>query len=201
MMEIVTGCNRESPLGFRAHSQMRGGARRSRRGMTESNRSEMWPSDTTATRRRPVPALVVVIAALISSSVASGPMHRAAVGIPNGARSANISPTGERGVLLIGQLGPAPLGDITPDPPPGIPAPTAKPLEPPVAAPPPRAQQPQAPKPQPQAPAPQEQAPAPGAPREATSSSRPEAGDAWNGMLREAAHGKRQGHTCGHADT
>lgn len=161
MMEIVTGRNRESPLGFRAHSQTRGGARRSRRGMTESNRSEISPSGTTATRRRPLPALVVVVAALFSSNVMGGPIHRAGVGMPNGARSANISATGARGVLLIGQLGPAPLGDITPDPPPGIPAPTAKPLEPPVAAPPPRAQQPQAPKPQPQAPAPQEQGPAP----------------------------------------
>ncbi|CQD13695.1 hypothetical protein BN1232_02751 [Mycobacterium lentiflavum] len=164
MMEIVTGYHRESPLGFRVHSQIRGGARRSRRGMTESNRSGMAPSHTMAVHGRPIPALLVVIAALIGSGVAgatSGPMHRTAVGTANRAHSANISSFGERGWLLTGLIAPAPSGDITPDPPPGIPAPTAKPLEPPVAAPPPRAQQPQAPKPQPQAPLPQEQGPAP----------------------------------------
>ncbi|MEE6138518.1 hypothetical protein SKC41_19585 [Mycobacterium sp. 050128] len=130
--------------------------------MTESNRREMGPFSAMAIGRRPIPALVVVIAALIGSSVAgatSGPMHWAVASVPNGAHSAIISSYGERGLLLTGLIRPAPLGDITPDPPPGIPAPTARPLEPPVAAPPPRAQQPQVPKPQ--APAPQEQGPAP----------------------------------------
>jgi hypothetical protein len=72
------------------------------------------------------------------------------------------------GTVLTALIRPAPVGDITPDPPPEVPPPTVKPLVPSVAAPPPRTEQPQSPPrqeerpaPQPQAPAPQPQAPAP----------------------------------------
>ncbi len=77
------------------------------------------------------------------------------------------SAASQHGAMLTALIRPAPLGDITPDPPPEIPAPTVKPLEPPVAAPPPRVQQPlspptqQGPPPQQQGPAPQPQGPAP----------------------------------------
>ena len=63
---------------------------------------------------------------------------------------------------------PIPVGELTPDPP-AVPEQTANPLRPPVAAPPPRAQQPQQapsrqenPPPQQAGPAPGEQGPAPG---------------------------------------
>jgi hypothetical protein len=72
------------------------------------------------------------------------------------------------GTVLTALIRPAPVGDITPDPPPQVPPPALKPLVPPVAAPPPRAPQPQVPPrqeerppPEPQAPAPEPQAPAP----------------------------------------
>lgn len=54
------------------------------------------------------------------------------------------SVSSEHGTVLTALIRPAPLGEITPDPP-EIPAPTVKPLAPPVAAPPPRAQQPLSP--------------------------------------------------------
>lgn len=159
-MDIVTGWNRGSPLDFRVNPQIRGGARRPPEHVTPSTRSGMTPSNTMAMRRRRIPAQCAVIIALISggSSVvgAAQPPVMAWPRMHNGAYSANVS---------------APLGEITPDPPPEIPAPTVKPLEPPVAAPPPRAQQPvspptqqQGPPPQQQGPPPQQQGPAPQAP-------------------------------------
>jgi hypothetical protein len=68
------------------------------------------------------------------------------------------SESGTHGAALTALIGPAPVGEITPDPP--IPAPTVEPLAPHVAAPPPRAQQPLSPR-QPAAPAPQPEAPPP----------------------------------------
>lgn len=79
------------------------------------------------------------------------------------------SVSGEHGRVLTALIRPAPVGDMTPDPPPEVPPPTVKPLVPSVAAPPPRAEQPlspprqeERPAPQPQAPAPQPQGPPPG---------------------------------------
>ncbi len=85
------------------------------------------------------------------------------------------SVSSEHGTVLTALIRPAPLGEITPDPP-EIPAPTVKPLAPPVAAPPPRAQQPlspprqqerpppqpERPPPQPEGPPPQQEGPPPG---------------------------------------
>jgi hypothetical protein len=78
------------------------------------------------------------------------------------------SVSSEHGTVLTALIRPAPLGEMTPDPPPGVPPPTAKPLVPSVAAPPPRTEQPlspprqeERPAPPPQAPAPPPQAPAP----------------------------------------
>ena len=85
------------------------------------------------------------------------------------------SVSSEHGTVLTALIRPAPLGEMTPDPPPAVPPPTAKPLVPSVAAPPPRTEQPltpprqeerpapppQAPAPEPQAPEPPPQAPAP----------------------------------------
>lgn len=150
MMDIVTGWNRESPLDFRVNPQIRAGARRPRERVTASNRSRIARSNAMAMRRRRIPARCAVIIALIGggSSVvgAAQPPVMTWPRMQNGAYSANVS---------------APLGEITPEPPPEVPAPTVKPLEPPVAAPPPRAQQPLSPPTQQQGPPPQQQGPAP----------------------------------------
>jgi hypothetical protein len=200
MMDIVTGCNREPPLNFRANPQIRGTA----------------PSKTMAMRGRRIHAEYAVITALISTAssvvgaaqlpvttwprsewahaAANEPMHQVTAGMQNGAYCANdlwkLPPTfnaiatpaawqksaadeayaaehygqggsefGAHGAALTALVRPAPVGEITPDPP--IPAPTVKPLEPPVAAPPPRAEKPLSPPRQPAAPPPQPEAPAP----------------------------------------
>ena len=133
MMDIVTGCSRESPLDFRANPQIRGTARRPH----------------TRMRRRRIHAEYAVITALISaaSSVA------VAAQLPV---TFNAVPTPS---ALTALIRPAPTGEITPEP--QIPTPTANPIAPPVAAPPPRAEQPKSPPRQPAAPAPQSEAPAP----------------------------------------
>ncbi len=183
MMDIVTGWNRESPLDFRANPQIRGRARRLREHVTASNRDAIDPSNTMAMRRRRIPAQCAVIIALIGggSSVVSAaqPPVMTWPHTQNGAYSANVSskpaPTSntiatpaawhksaaDDAAVFTALIRPAPLGDITPDPPPEIPAPTVKPLEPPVAAPPPRAQQPLSPPTRQQGPPPQQQGPAP----------------------------------------
>ncbi len=216
MMDIVTGCSRESPLDFRANPQIRGTARRPYRRMTAWEHNSMAPSKTMAMRRRRIHAEYVVITALIgtASSVvvaaqlpvttwprsewahaaANEPMHQVTAGMQKGAYCANdlwkLPPTfnaittpaawqrsaedeayaaehygqgrsesGAHGAALTALIRPAPVGEITPEPP--IPAPTVKPVAPPVAAPPARAEQPLSPPRQPAAPAPQPEAPAP----------------------------------------
>ncbi len=67
--------------------------------------------------------------------------------------------SGAYGAALTALIRPAPVGEITPEPP--IPAPTVEPVAPPVAAAPPRAVQPLSPPRQPAAPAPPPEAPAP----------------------------------------
>jgi hypothetical protein len=158
-MGIVTGSNRESPLGFRANPQISGVARRLCRRMTASNQNGMALPKKMAMRRRRIHAEYAVIAALIST--ASSVLAPAQLPV-----SRSIS--GEHGTVLTALIRPAPVGELTPDPPPEIPAPTAKPIVPSVAAPPPRAEQPlspprqvERPAPQPQGPAPQPQGPAP----------------------------------------
>jgi hypothetical protein len=166
MMGIVTGCNRESPLGFRANPRIGGAARRR--------------------RRRRIRAQYAVIAALIStvsSVVGAAQLSTSNMTATPAAwqKSAaddtftaehygqGLSVSSEHRTVLTALIRPAPLGEITPDPPPEVPPPTGKPLVPSVAAPPPRAEQPLSPPrqedrppPQQQAPAPQQQAPAPG---------------------------------------
>jgi hypothetical protein len=66
MMDIVTGCNRESPPGFRVNPQISGAARRPCRRMTASKNNAIAPSKTMAMRRRRTPAEYAVITALIS---------------------------------------------------------------------------------------------------------------------------------------
>src|SRR5271167_4478119 len=110
---------------------------------------------------RRIHAEYAVIAALIStaSSVVGGAEHY----------GQGRSVSSEHGTVLTALIRPAPVGDITPDPPPEVPPPTVKPLVPSVAPPPPRAEQPlspprqeERPAPQPQGPAPQPQGPPPG---------------------------------------
>jgi hypothetical protein len=107
------------------------------------------------------------------------------------------SVSSEHATVLTALIRPAPVGEMTPDPPPAVPPPTAKPLVPSVAAPPPRTEQPltpprqeerpapppqapapapQAPEPPPQAPAPAPQPPAPPPPQEAPSAQPPPRG-------------------------
>jgi hypothetical protein len=215
-MDIVTGCNRESPLSFRANPQIRGVARRPGRRVTASKHKGIAPSKTMAMRRRRTHAECAVIIALMSTaSSALGaaqspvttwlrsewahpavgePTHQLTTGMQNGASCANdlwkLPPTsnviaapaawqksapdeayatehygqgrsesGAHGMVLTAMIRPAPLGEITPEP--QIPAPTVKPIAPPVAAPPPRAEQPLSPPRQPVAPPPQQEAPQP----------------------------------------
>jgi hypothetical protein len=216
MMDIVTGCSRESPLDFRANPQIRGTARRPYRRMTASERNGMAPSKTMAVRRRRIHAEYAVITALISTAssvvgaaplpvmtwprsewahaAANEPMHQVTAGMQKGAYCANdlwkLPPTfnaiatpaawqksavdeayaaeyygqgrsesGAHGAALTALIRPAPVGEVTPEP--QIPTPTVNPIAPPVAAPPPRAEQPLSPPRQPAAPAPQPEAPAP----------------------------------------
>ena len=182
MMDIVTGCSRESPLDFRANPQIRGTARRPYRSMTASEHNGMAPWKTMAMRRRRVHAEYAVIIALIgtASSVvgaaqlpvttwprsgwahaaANELMHQVTAGMQKGAYFANdlwkLPPTfnaiatpaawqrsavdeadaaehygqgrsesGAHGAALTALIRPAPVGEITPEPP--IPAPTVEP--------------------------------------------------------------------------
>ena len=225
MMSIVTGCNPESPLGFRADPQVRGTTRRPCRRMNASKHNGSAPPTTKAIRRRRIHAECAVITALIgtASSVVgaahlpvtmwlrsewahpavSEPMHQVTADMQNAACCANdvwklpstlnvvLTPTAwqksavdeafaaeqygqgrpdfsAHGTAPTALIRPIPLGELTPDPP-QIPAPTAKLIAPPVAPPPPRAEQPlspprqeERPAPQPQGPAPQPQGPPPG---------------------------------------
>jgi hypothetical protein len=171
MMGIVTGSNRESPLGFRANPQIRGVARRLCRRMTASNHNGIAPPKKLAMRRRRIPAQCAVIAALIST--ASSVVCAAQLPVTTWLRSEWAHPaanqpmhqgrsvSSQHGPVLTALIRPVPLGELTPDPPPEIPPPTAKPLVPSVAAPPPRAEQPLSPPRQEERPAPQPQGPAP----------------------------------------
>ncbi|WP_216638615.1 hypothetical protein [Mycobacterium colombiense] len=100
------------------------------------------------------PAAYAAIAALISTAptvagAAQLPVHRA---------------SGAQDSVLAALIGPAPVGELTPDPPQIPPPPTVKPLEPPVVAPPPpREQQPLSPPRQP-GPTPQQDGPPPAPP-------------------------------------
>jgi Flp pilus assembly pilin Flp len=129
--------------------------------------------------RRRIHAEYAVIAALIS--IASSVVGAAQLPVTTWLRSEwahpatnvpmhgqGLSVSSEHRTMFTALIRPAPLGEITPDPPPEVPPPTVKPLVPSVAAPPPRAEQPLSPPRQeerppqePQAPAPQPQAPAP----------------------------------------
>jgi hypothetical protein len=179
MMGIVTGRNRESPLGFRANPQIRG-ARRLYRRVTASHCNGIAPSNTMAMRRRRIRAEYAVIAALISTAwtvvgaaqlpvttsnmiaTPAASQKSAADGIFAADHYGQCrSVSSEPGTVRTALIRPAPLGEmITPDPP-DIPAPTLKPLEPPVAAPPPQAQQPQAPPRQQEKPPPPQVVPPP----------------------------------------
>jgi hypothetical protein len=225
MMDIVTGCSRESPLDFRANPQIRGAARQPYTRMTASEHNGSAPSKTMAVHRRRVHAEYAVITALIgiASSVvgaapaitwprsewahaaANEPMHQVTAGTQKGADCADElcklppafnaiatpaawqksavdeayaaehygqgrSESSARGAAVTALIRPAPVGEITPEP--SIPAPTANSVAPPVAAQPPRAEQPQSPRRQPAAPAAPPEAPAappeaPAAPPEA----------------------------------
>ena len=107
MMDIVTGCSRDSPLDFRANPQIRGAARRPCRRMTASEHDGIAPSKTMAMRRGRIHAECAVITALIctASSVvgaaqlpvttwarsewahaaANEPMHQVTAGMQKGA--------------------------------------------------------------------------------------------------------------------
>jgi Flp pilus assembly pilin Flp len=142
--------------------------------------------------RRRIHAEYAVIAALISTAssvvgaaqlpvttwlrsewahpAANVPMHQVTASMQNAAEpyGQGRSVSSEYRTVFTALIRPAPLGEITPDPPPEVPPPTVKPLVPSVAAPPPRAEQPlspprqeERPPPEPQAPAPEPQAPAP----------------------------------------
>jgi hypothetical protein len=156
MMDIVTGCDRESPLGFRANPQIRGPARRPGRRVTASKNNGMAPSKRMAMRRRRIPAEQAVITALIS--IASSVVGAAQLPVTTWREPTHQVSAGMQKVLTA-MIRPAPLGEITPEP--QIPAPTVKPVAPPVAAPPPHAEQPLSPPRQPAAPPPQQQAPPP----------------------------------------
>ena len=112
MMGIVTGCNRESPQGFRANPQIRGATRWLCRRMTASNHNGIAPSKTMAMRSRRIHAEYAVITALISTAssvvgaaqlpvttwlrsewahpAANEPMHQVTAGMQNRAYSANV---------------------------------------------------------------------------------------------------------------
>jgi hypothetical protein len=156
MMDIVTGCNRESPLDFRVNPQIRGGARRPRHRTLASDRSGMAPLNTMVILRRRIHAQWAVITALLGSGLSVVGAYTFAADHYGHGRSVSS----EHGTVLTALIGPAPLGELTPDPPPEIPPPTVKPLVPSVAAPPPRAEPPprrqETPAPQQQGPAPQE---------------------------------------------
>lgn len=121
-------------------------------------------------------------------AAANEPMHQVTTGMQKGAYCANdlwkLPPTfnakqksavdeayaaehygqgrsesGAHGAALTALIRPAPVGEITPEP--QIPTPTVNPVAPPIAAPPPRAEQPLSPPRQPAAPAPQPEGPAP----------------------------------------
>jgi hypothetical protein len=156
MMDIVTSCNRESPLDFRANPQIRGPARRPDRRMTASKNSGMPPSKTMAMPRRRIHAEQAVITALIS--IASSVVGAAQLPVTTWREPTHQVTAGMQKVLTA-MIRPAPLGEITPEP--QIPAPTVKPVAPPVAAPPPHAEQPLSPPRQPAAPPPQQEAPPP----------------------------------------
>jgi hypothetical protein len=106
MMDIVTGCSGESPLGFRANPQIRGAVRRPCRRTTASKHNGIAQSKTLATRRRRIHAEYAVITAVISTAssmvpvttwlrsewahaAASEPMHQVTAGMQNGAHCAN----------------------------------------------------------------------------------------------------------------
>ncbi len=111
MMDIVTGCHRESPPDFRAYPQIRGAARRPDRHVTASEHNGIAPSKTLAVRRRRIHAEYAVITALISTAssvvgaeqlpvttwlrsewahaAASEPMHQVTARMQNGAHCAN----------------------------------------------------------------------------------------------------------------
>jgi len=180
MMDIVTGCSRESPLDFRANPQIKGTARRPYKRMIASEHNGRAPSKTMAMHKLRIHAEYAVITALIgiASSVVGAaqvpvttwprsdwahaatnePMHQVTAGMQKGTYCAN-NLWKLHGEALTASIRPAPVGDVTPEP--QIPAPTAKVIAPPVAAPPPRAEQPLSPPRQPAAPAPQPEAPGP----------------------------------------
>src|ERR1700737_236095 len=106
MMDIVTGCSGESPLGFRANPQIRGAVRRPCRRTTASKHNGIAQSKTMAMRRRRIHAECAVITAVISTAssvvpvttwlrsewahaAASEPMHQVTAGMQNGAHCAN----------------------------------------------------------------------------------------------------------------
>jgi hypothetical protein len=112
-----------------------------------------------ASRKRRTHARSAVIAALIgvASSVVGAVLTPAAW---------QTSAVSAHGAAPGGLIGPIPLGELTPDPPPPLPVPTINPIAPPPVAPPPRvappaprAQQPQAPPRPPEGPAPEPEAP------------------------------------------
>jgi hypothetical protein len=176
-MDIVAGCNGESPLGFRANRQMRGAARWPCRRMAASK--------TMAMRSRRKRAECAVIVALITT--AGSIVGAAQLPLTTWLRSERAQ-SGAHGTMLIALVRPAPVGEIITPEPPQVPAPTVKPVAPPVAAPPPRAQQPlpaprqpaapapepEGPAPQPEAPAPEPEAPAPPPPQQETPPPQPE---------------------------
>lgn len=178
MMDIVTSCNGESPLGFRADPPIRGAARWPYQRITASKHSGSAPSKTMATRGRRIPAQCAVIAALIGT--ASSVVGAAQLPVTAWLRSDWADPAVSEPLHpgLAALIRPAPAGEVTPSPP-QIPAPTVKPIAPTVAAPPPQAEQPvpaprqqqappppkAVPPPAPEAPPPEEApAPAPEAP-------------------------------------
>jgi len=106
MMDIVTGCSGESPLGFRANPQIRGAVRRPCRRTTASKHNGIAQSKTMAMRRRRIHAECAVITAVISTAwsvvpvttwlrsewahaAASEPLHQVTAGTQNGAHCAN----------------------------------------------------------------------------------------------------------------
>jgi hypothetical protein len=106
MMDIVTGCHRESPLGFRAYPQIRGAARRPDGHVTASEHNGIAPPRTLAMRRRRIHAECAVITAVISTAwsvvpvttwlrsewahaAPSEPLHQVTAGTQNGAHCAN----------------------------------------------------------------------------------------------------------------
>ncbi len=164
MMDIVAGCDGESPLGLRANPQIRGVARRPCRRVAVSK--------TMDGRSRRMRAEYAVVAALIST--AASVVGAAQLPVTTWLRSERAQ-SGAHGTVLTALIRPAPVGEIVTPEPPQVPAPTVKSAAPPVAAPPPRAEQPlpaprqpqaappkqEAPAPEPEAPAPQPEAPAP----------------------------------------